>query len=742
MKRHSTRVVVALCCVLLFTGVVAAQADASRGRDARATAGETPALQRLITEKDLFQFTWIGDPQISPDGAQVAFVKVTVNEKKDGYDTAIWTVSTRTNELKMLTAGPGDTSPQWSPDGSRLAFVRSAEKDGKRQPPQIYILPMGGGEAWQLTRLPKGASRPTWSPDGNTLAFNSTTNADDLLKEACKSGKEKDRSKCPPPDVHESDVKVITRAVYRMNGAGYLDYSHPNHIWSIAVPGNPQPALQPKQLTSGDFSEQDIEWAPDGSKIYFLCTRDLEPYYKVSQNSVYSIPAAGGEWTEVAKLTPGSLRSLSVSPDGKQMAALGTMSEPVQSFTQPELWVIDLTRPGSAPRNLTANLDAEVGGGLTGDQAAPRGSGGSKPFWTADGKAIITVVAKQGRANLERFDAATGQATPLTTGDQSVEGYQATPDGSQIVAEISTPTNIHDLFLVAGGETKRLTSINEKLFSQLNLTAPEEIWYPSFDGKKIQAWVQKPPDFDAKKKYPLILNIHGGPHAAYGFVFFHEMQWMAAKGYVVLYSNPRGSTTYGQEFGNIIQYHYPGDDFKDLMAGVDELIRRGYIDEKHMGVTGGSGGGLLTNWVVGHTDRFAAAVSQRDIASWAAWWYAADFTLFQPTWFRKAPFEDPEDFTARSPITYINNVKTPLMLILGDADYRTPPATGGEEVFRALKYRHIPTAMVRFPGESHELSRSGQPWHRIERLHHIVNWFDLYLQGKATHEYDLAPPAP
>jgi dipeptidyl aminopeptidase/acylaminoacyl peptidase len=352
---------------------------------------------------------------------------------------------------------------------------------------------------------------------------------------------------------------------------------------------------------------------------------------------------------------------------------------------------------------------------------------------------LTVLVGKQGRANLERFDAGSGQVTPLTKGDQAVTQYDS--NGSQMVAEISTPTMINDLFLIApDGTQKRLTNINDKLFSELNLTSPEEVWYQSFDGRKIQTWVQKPPDFDANKKYPLILNIHGGPHAAYGYVFFHEMQWMAAKGYVVLYPNPRGSTSYDEGFGNIIQYRYPGDDFKDLMAGVDELIRRGYVDEKHLGVTGGSGGGLLTNWVVTHTDRFAGAVSQRDIADWAAWWYAADFTLFQPRWFRKPPFEDPQDYRDRSPITYVSNVKTPLMLILGDADLRTPPDSGGEEMFRALKFRKIPTAMVRFPGETHELSRSGKPWHRVERLHHIVNWFDIYLQGKKTNEYDLIPP--
>ena len=234
---------------------------------------------------------------------------------------------------------------------------------------------------------------------------------------------------------------------------------------------------------------------------------------------------------------------------------------------------------------------------------------------------------------------------------------------------------IDELFVLAkDGSQKQITNLNGALFSELNLTQPEEVWYTSVDGRKIEAWVQKPPDFDPSKKYPLILNIHGGPHAAYGWVFDHEFQWMAAKGYVVLYPNPRGSTTYGQEFGNIIQYKYPGDDYKDLMAGVDELVKRGYIDESKLGVTGGSGGGLLTDWTVGHTHRFHAAVSQRDISDWTSWWYTADFTLFQPSWFKAPPFDDPKDYE-RSPITYIKNVDTPMMFILGDVDWRTPPSS-------------------------------------------------------------------
>jgi len=396
--------------------------------------------------------------------------------------------------------------------------------------------------------------------------------------------------------------------------------------------------------------------------------------------------------------------------------------------------------PNAQPRNLTGAFDWDITNPVFGDNGAPRAGGGNPPIWSADGKSIFEIFSRQGRTNVGRFDAASGALTEITKGDQAVTRLRATADGSKIVYVASTPTRIGDLFTIDGSNAPhQLTDINRELFAQLNLSEPEEIWYDSFDGKKIQAWLQKPPGFDTKKKYPLILNIHGGPHAAYGWVFSHEFQWMAAKGYVVLYPNPRGSTTYGQEFGNVIQHHYPGDDYKDLMIGVDEVIKRGYVDDKKLGVTGGSGGGLLTNWTIGHTDRFVAAVSQRDIASWEAWWYTADFTLFQPTWFKGPPFEQQEDFRARSPITYIKDVKTPTMLVLGETDTRTPSGAGGEEMFRALKYRKIPTVMVKFPNETHELNRAGQPWHRVERLHHIVGWFDKWLMGIAKPEYDVAP---
>jgi dipeptidyl aminopeptidase/acylaminoacyl peptidase len=699
-----------------------------------------PALaqKRNISEKDLFNFNWIADPQVSPDGARVAFVKVTVNDRKDGYNTSIWIVSTATGESKQLTSGIRDATPRWSPDGKYLVFVRSPETAGRPEPPQLFMLSMEGGEAFPFTSLPLGCGGPQWSPDGKMILFANNATAEEISK-AARPGAPPAASPSPAPSPERvSDVRVITRAVYRSNDSGYLDLKHPVHLWIVAAPHTASEKVTPKQLTNGRYNDFNVTWAKDSSKLYFVSDHRDEPYYELGKTDIYSIPVSGGEPTRLTSIDMGT-GVFSVSPKGDQVAFYASTNQPVLSYTEPDLWVMDL-KPDAQPRNLTRDFDYDLGSGVGGDNTAPRGGGGAPPTWTPDGRSLIAVYAKEGRANLGAFDTSTGKMTEVTTGNQAVLSFKATPDASKLVLLISTPTRVGDLYWLErpSGSPKQLTHINDELFAKLNLTEPEEIWYTSFDGKKVQTWVQKPPDFDPSKKYPLILNIHGGPHTAYGFVFDHEFQWMAAKGYVVLYPNPRGSTSYGQEFGNIIQYHYPGDDYKDLMAGVDELIKRGYIDPGKLGVTGGSGGGLLTNWTIGQTTRFAAAVSQRDIASWSDWWYTADFTLFQATWFKAPPFEDPEDYKARSPITYIKNVKTPLMLILGEADWRTPTYAGGEEMFRALKYRKIPTVMVRFPNETHELSRSGQPWHRIERLQHIVGWFDHWLMGMAKPEYEVA----
>ena len=733
------------------------------------------AQKRNITEKDLFSFVWIGDTQISPDGSRAIFVQTTVNAKHDGYATALYLLDLTQPGAKprQLTNGPHDLQPRWSPDGKQIAFVRAIEKDGKPQPGQVFLLPMAGGEPMQLSSLTKGAGTPQWSPDGKSLAVISEVSivpekaGDQADKPADNSddAKPDDKSAKPKDEEHKSDVRIITKAVYRFNGEGYIDTKVATQLFLYSIPAPGQPVSAPIQLTADRFGIDEYLWDPRGKRIYYSSEHSDEPYYDLPHNELYQIstqaapdgkPPAKQTGTLVAKFTF-SAYGLSLSADARQIAFHGEDTpSPPRSHQQSDLFVLDIdpTQPAPAKlslHNLTADYDYEMGSGVGGDNAAPRGGGRSLPKWSPDGKSLIDVVGKNGSAILVSVDATSGAITELTAEKQAVMGFAASPDGKRVLALISTPISIGDLFSITPDGSKQqtqLTQVNEALFSQLNLTMPEEIMVmptvnpKDIDNHPIDTWVQRPPDFDAPKKYPLILDIHGGPHSAYGWVFDHEFQWFAAKGYVVVYPNPRGSTTYGQKFANVIQYNYPGDDFHDLMDAVDAVVKLGYVDSNKLGVTGGSGGGLLTDWTVTQTNRFKAAVAQRDITDWTNWWYTDDFTLFQPTWFKGAPFEQTEEFKQHSPLTYVAKIQTPMMFILGEADYRTPPTAGGEVFFRALKYRHIDTVMVRFPGESHELSRSGQPWHRVERLENIANWFDKYLMDKPEPQYDVVPAIP
>ena len=715
------------------------------------------AQKRNITEKDIFSFTWIGDTQLSPDGSHAVYVQTTVNAKRDGYDTALYLLDTSQpmTAARRLTNGPHDAQPRWSPDGTQIAFTRAVEKDGKPQPPQLYLLSLTGGEPVQVTAMEKGVGSPQWAPNGNYIAALSET---PIVPEP-KTDKKESKA-----EEHKSDVRIITKAVYRNNGSGYLDTKDVEQLYLFKVGDVSAKPVTARQMTAGRFSVDGFVFDPSSSHIYYTSEHVDEPYFDLPHNEIYMVDvssdvAGGGGKTPpssilVAKLTFDA-SGLAISPDGKRVAFHGDeqpLTKP-RSHQQADLFVMDIDPAQPAPatppvHNLTANYDYEMGGGVGGDNTAPRGAGRGGLVWTSDGKSLIDVVGKQGSALLVSIDATTGAVKELTAEKQAVVGFSAKPDGTKMLALISTPVSIGDLFSVATDGSKQqtqLTDVNNALFSQLNLKMPEDMQViptanpKAIAGSKIESFVQLPPDFDKTKKYPLILNIHGGPHSAYGWVFDHEMQWMAAKGYVVVYPNPRGSTTYGQQFANVIQHNYPGDDFHDLMDCVDAVVKLDYVDPTKMGVTGGSGGGLLTDWVVTHTNRFKAAVAQRDITDWSNWWYTADFTLFQPTWFEGAPFDKVDEFKKYSPITYVTNIQTPMMFILGEADYRTPPTGGGEDFFRALKYRKIDTVMVRFPGESHELSRSGQPWHRVERLENIVNWFDKYLKGMPEPQYDVVP---
>ena len=669
---------------------------------------------RPITSADIYQFKWVADPRISPDGSLAAYTLVQVADKHDKYETSLWVVATDGQSApRRLTSGPRDNAPRWSPDGRTIAFVRATSDTGAAQ---IYLLSLAGGEPRQLTNLAKGAGAAIWSPDGQTIAFGSTQLASDTA----------------PPDKDKSDVHVVTRAVYRSNDRGWLDPTRHDHIWAVDVDLKADAPAKAHEVTSGNYDEDEAQWSRDGSQLLFTSDRVDEPYYDNPDDDAFAVPKAGGPMATVIDID-GPIRNVAVSPDGKTYAFAGWVNPAKrQSYTQSAVFV---SSDGKAVTKLTSG-EAEIGSAVTGDQAPPRGGGGNPLLWSADGKSLYMAMTLHGRSNIMRIDVATKAVEPVTTGAHDIIAYSATPTASRFALTLSDGTHLTELYALdpASKQLTQLTHVNDALFSQLTLSTPERITYKSFDGTPIEAWIIKPPDFSASKKYPLILNIHGGPHAAYGETFFHEFQVMAARGYVVLAPNPRGSTTYGESFGNIIQYHYPGDDYKDLMVGVDTVIKRGYIDEKRLGVTGGSGGGLLTNWVVTQTHRFAAAASQRSIADWAAWWYTADFTLFTPSWFREPPFKDPQEYAARSPITYIQNVTTPLLLVEGESDSRTPSGSGGYTMFRALKAMHKTAVMVVFPGETHELSRSGKPVHRVARLDHIIDWFDKYLENKQVSE--------
>ncbi|MDQ2919621.1 MAG: DPP IV N-terminal domain-containing protein, partial [Verrucomicrobiota bacterium] len=394
------------------------------------------AEKRNITEKDLFNFIWIGDPQLSPDGSRVVFVNVSVNEKKEGYDTSLWTVSTASGEEPhRLTSGIHDNSPRWSPDGKFVAFVRTTEKDGKPEPGQLCMLPMSGGDAWQFTSLPKGAGGPVWSPDGKTIAFTSGSNPEDIAK-ADKKKREEEQKRAaaagtspsptasptasPSPaaksdDERESDVHVITRAVYRSNNEGYLDPKRPSHIWTIQAPRTADEKVQPKQVTSGRYDEDDIIWSKDGAQIYFTSEHVDEPYYELPKTELFSVAATGGELTRITTIPMGTTDFV-LSPDGKQLAFIGSANEPVNSYTQPDLWTIDLT-PNAQPHNLTSGFDWDISSPVFGDNGAPRAGGSILPVWSADEKSILELFSRQGRTNLGRFDARTGEMTELTKGD-------------------------------------------------------------------------------------------------------------------------------------------------------------------------------------------------------------------------------------------------------------------------------------------------------------------------------------
>jgi dipeptidyl aminopeptidase/acylaminoacyl peptidase len=637
----------------------------------------------------------------------------------------------------------------WSPDGARLAFVSA--RAGK---PQIHILEMSGGEAWAVTALEAGAGEPAWSLDGRWLAFTSTERTAEE-KEAAEAEEKAQREAREAPRVAEGgkveataeEETVIESLIFRRDGSpGYRDADLYRHIWVVEVEGEDGLPGAPRRVTHGPYNHRQPVWGwPDeaaggGATLFFTGLRKEDADYTLGDTEIYrlEVDLEGATTEEPVALTDhrGGDQGPMVSPDGLWVAyRTSDQDEPPATYEQTELMVM---RPdGSEARRLSGSFDRSVGSGTGHDVAAPVG-GGDTVRWAPGSDALLFTAADRGQTHLYRAPLDGQPVERLTSFEQGdVQHFSIARDGT-LAAIFSTPTRPFDLHtfpfrdvgLDPATAWQRHTRLNDAVAGG-TWVPYEEIVYPAFDERQIQGWILKPPGFDPERKYPAILYIHGGPHSMYGTTFFHEFQMLAHAGYVVLITNPRGSTGYGLDFATSIQYAYPGDDVKDLMTGVDVLLAKGYVDADRLGVAGGSGGGLLTSWIVGHTDRFAAAVAQRNVTNWYSFAGTSDVGYMSTRrWFRGGPWGDAEaDYLNRSPIRYADRITTPLLLIHSDQDYRTP-LEQSEQLYAALKIQKKEARLVVFPNESHGLSRGGRPSHRVARLQHILEWFDRFLKGE------------
>lgn len=673
---------------------------------------------RSITIEDLYKFQFVSQPRISPDGQRVAFVLTTIDERKHEYRSSIWMVPAEGGEPQRLTAGPANAhTPVWSPDGRWLAFVSDregdlsgkSEKDAKKLgkgKQQIWLLPTSGGEAHQLTFMQHGAVYPVWSPDSKRLVFLAQVGPED---EETEDGK-------PLPK-----VRIIDRLWYRLDGVGFI-HEKRTHLFLVDVNGG-----ESQQLTDGDWDDGDPAWSPDSSRIAFTSSR-AEDRWRLPSPDVYVLELANGQ--EPKCLTDGSLScsAPSWSKDGQTIAFLASLK--LRSGGHVDVYTIPANAERSKATCLTWDFDGSFQDWTNSDVGDEHLS--PAPTWSADGKTIYALASYHGATRAYSIPATgAGKELPtLTPGNIHVRDFSLDTAGDKMALLIANPTQLQEVFVRStepSGELQRVTNFNTNLLSEMALSTPEYMPYTGYEGWPMDGWIMKPRDFDPAKKYPLIVEIHGGPATQYGYGFFHEMQLLTAAGYVVLYTNPRGSIGYGRDFSLAVRGAWGEKDSLDILAGVDALLQKGYIDESRIGVTGGSYGGFMTNWLVGHTDRFKAAVTQRSVVNLASDFGSCDFGwTFADDELDTTPWDDLERYMRMSPITYVKNIHTPLLILHSEQDLRCN-IEQAEQLFAALKYMGREVLFVRFEGQSHGLSRGGHPHSRLERLRHILGWFEKYL---------------
>jgi dipeptidyl aminopeptidase/acylaminoacyl peptidase len=660
----------------------------SRGVHAQAKRGITP--------EDYFSFKFIGDPHISPDGKSITYVLTVIDQKKNRRESSVWLVALdgSAGPRRLTMEGFSSNSPRWSADGKTLAVLSTRNADaaaGESAKAQIYLLPMSsGGEAIALTKLKNGVQSYQWSPDGSRIVLVSASGPSDGIA----------------PADRKSDVRHYTHIRYKFNDTGWYDDKR-RHLWVMNVPGG-----EAKQITDGqDWNDTDPQWSPDGARIAFVSDRTGKAYDDSENTDVWVIPAAGGALTKISDHAFND-ENPRWSPDGKQILFAGQTAR--HQF--PKLYVAN-SSGGSASQLAVMDLDlipAEL-------------------HWPAP-SSLFFAAAVKGENQIFRADPVAHTFSAIASGPRGVHALDVNESAGKMVylaTDFQHPDDLYVANLDGTGE-HQLTHVNSTLWAQLDLQPVERLPYKSSDGWAVEGFFVTPLGWQPGKKYPMVLVIHGGPEGMFGVDWYHEFQVYAARGWAVFFCNPRGSTGYGEKFERGEINNWGGMDYQDIMAGVDAALKQyPWIDSNDIGVTGGSYGGYMTNWIVSHTNRFKAAVTLRSVSNFISDEGTRDGAYGHEEYFKGILFDDFDQYWEASPLKYARNVKTPTLVLHSDNDFRVP-IEQGEQWFRALQHYGVPSELVLFPRENHNLTRTGEPKHLVESLNWQLYWFDRYLNGNAS----------
>lgn len=655
---------------------------------------------RGIEAEDLYRLASVTDPRLSPDGTKAAFVHTTMSKEKNDYVSNIFVLDLPTGEYEQWTYGKDrNTAPRWSPDGKKLAFVSNRTDKN-----QIHVMPVTGGEARPVTKLKNGATNPVWSPDSKTIAFHAVVKSGEPL-EATEKEEENKKKEPEPVEVTKMKYKADTVGLYtgKYQQLALLDVE----------------TEKVELLTEEERHHTVLDWSPDGRYLVFSADYSEDEDFSFIQDIyLYDL-----ETKEKRNLTNGQglFFDGKFSPDGRYVAMIGN-DFTYKNATLNGVWLYDLEN--QELKNISQSWDIPVGDYVAAD--FQQGAVSPGIIWTGDSSGIYFTASESGSVNLYFTDLA-GNYRVVTKEEGHLFGVSLT--AGKAVATVSYPVEPSEVYSIdlSTGKLDKLTSFNKKALENIELSRPESFTYKSVDDWTVHGWIMKPVGFEERKKYPLILEIHGGPHTMYANTYFHEMQMLAAQGFAVLYVNPRGSHGYGQQFVDAVRGDYGGKDYEDLMAAVDYALETfDFIDETRLGVTGGSYGGFMTNWIVGHTNRFKAAVTQRSISNWISFYGVSDIGYYFNEWQHLLDKNDFEGLWKISPLRYVDQIETPLLILHSEEDLRCP-IEQAEQLYIALKHRRKTTKLIRFPKSNHELSRSGIPNLRMRRLHYIKDWFIEYL---------------